>query len=136
MKSVSSNQGNFTPDPEGEPNFYMISSLRPLPPQAITYDPEDASNSKVSKQEEVSQSMPRVQAYDWNNTAYDWNIIDHTHEEEYDDYTQECHEGEEEDSFYDTMNAFIDSFQVWSFRQGELMSNFVVFHWRCPTFEQ
>ena len=109
MKSVSSNQGNFTPDPEGEPNFYMISSLRPLPPQAITYDPEDASNSKVPKQEETPQSMPHVQVYDWNNTAYDWNNIGYI-QEEYDDYTQECQEGEEEDSLCDAMNVFIENF--------------------------
>ena len=143
MKRLPSNQGNFTPHPEGEPDFYMISSLHPLPPQAITSkdaivlavslpisasshipvllvvapgeilgDPKDSPCSKVSKQEEASQSMPHVQAYDWNNTAYDWNNINYTHEEEYDDYTQACHEGEEEDSFCDTMNAFIDSFQV------------------------
>ena len=111
MKRLSSNQGNFTPDPEGEPNFYMISRLHPLPPQEITYDPEDASNSKESKQEEAPLLMPHVQAYDWNNTAYDWNNIVYAHEED-DDYTQECLEGEEEDGFCDAMNAFIDGFQV------------------------
>jgi hypothetical protein len=111
MKRLSSNQGNFTPDPEGEPNFYMISRLYPLPPQAIAYDPGNASNSKESKQEEAPLLMPHVQAYDWNNTASDWNNIDYTCEED-DDYTQECLEGEEEDGFCDAMNAFIDGFQV------------------------
>ena len=50
MKRVPSNQGKLAPYPEGEPDFYKISSFHPLPSQAIAYDPEDASNSKASKQ--------------------------------------------------------------------------------------
>jgi len=84
MMRVQSNQGKSLPCPEGEPDFYYISALRPLPPPPITLDNEDEESSTPATArpaaaevvattklvtKPTSQSKPHhMPPYDWDRT--------------------------------------------------------------------
>eukprot|EP00571_Detonula_confervacea_P011564 CAMPEP_0172307574 /NCGR_PEP_ID=MMETSP1058-20130122/8402_1 /TAXON_ID=83371 /ORGANISM="Detonula confervacea, Strain CCMP 353" /LENGTH=437 /DNA_ID=CAMNT_0013019779 /DNA_START=45 /DNA_END=1358 /DNA_ORIENTATION=+ len=68
MKRLPSNQGKPTPFAGGEPKFYLISMLRPLPPPTMTWDRKYSSDPMVASQ---AAAVPHILAlaYNFSNIA-------------------------------------------------------------------